>query len=861
MSSVAAPGRSPPPREVPPHANAAEQVAAALDTDASVGLSEVEAAARLADIGPNVAAPVVRPGYLRIGARQFKDPLVALLLTAALVSAGIGETFEGAVIAAIVLLNAILGFAQEAGAERALLALTRIRELLTSVIREGTERTLPAAEVVPGDLVVVREGDRVPADARIIAVERLAVDESLLTGESAPVEKDTGAVSGGTPLAERHSMVYAGTGVTRGRATVVVTATGSRTELGHIAHLAAAAKPPTTPLQQRLAALSRAMLLLGIGVMALLAAGMMLRGASLDEAFLVGVSVAVAAVPEGLAATVTIALAQGARAMAARGAIVRRLSAVETLGSASVIATDKTGTLTLNQLRIVDIEPVRGFCRRDVLELGVLASTAELVDDEQRITIAGDHVDGAFLLAAREDGLPDGRRTPGRRSVLELPFDPDRRRLTVVYEDEREQRVAVKGAFETLFDLSSLDLTERRRLEAAADAWARRGLRVIAVAGRTLQPGVELNDAVDSSLSCVGIVALEDPLRPAAAAAVEAARGAGISVAMLTGDHPLTAASIGRQVGLGDAAPVTGSQLAEISGAALEQAVATHTVFARVTPADKLRLVEAHQRRGEIVAVTGDGVNDTPALRRANVGIAMGRSGTEAAREAAEIVLTDDDFATIVAAIEEGRRIGDNVRKFVAFLLSANLGEVVLFAIAVLAGIGVPMSVVQVLTVNLVTDGLPAIALARDPSSPGTMERRPRPSGRLFSKELELALVAAGVTIGLAATAAYMAGRALAPDAAQTMTFATVALAELAFVFSVRSPRSAAWRGPRNRSLLVSVALSTAFVVGSIYVAPLHELFATVSLGATELGIVVALALAPAVAVELVKAARRRWGS
>ena len=568
MSSIATPGRSPPPREVPPHASAAERVAAALDTDVSAGLSEGEAAARLADIGPNVAAPVARPGYLRIGARQFKDPLVALLLAAALVSAGIGEMFEGAVIAAIVLLNAILGFAQEAGAERALLALTRIRELVTNVIRGGTERTLPSAEIVPGDLVVVREGDRVPADARIVAAERLAVDESLLTGESAPVEKDTGAVSGGTPLAERQSMVYAGTGVTRGRATVIVTATGPRTELGQIAHLAAAAKPPPTPLQQRLAALSRAMLLLGIGVMALLAAGMMLRGASLDEAFLVGVSVAVAAVPEGLAATVTIALAQGARAMAARGAIVRRLSAVETLGSASVIATDKTGTLTLNQLRIVDIEPVRGFGRRDVLELGVLASTAELVDDEQRVTIAGDHVDGAFLLAAREDGLPDGRRTPGRRSVLELPFDPDRRRLTVVYEDkdEGEQRVAVKGAFETLFDLSSLDLTERRRLEAAADEWARRGLRVLAVAGRTLPPGVELDDAVDSSLSCVGIVALEDPLRPAAAAAVEAARGAGISVAMLTGDHPLTAASIGRQVGLGDCVPVTGPQLAEISG-------------------------------------------------------------------------------------------------------------------------------------------------------------------------------------------------------------------------------------------------------------------------------------------------------
>ena len=861
-AAVESPGRSPPPRELPPHATAAELVAAALATDAVAGLSEGEAAARLADVGANVPAPVQRPGYVRIAVRQFADPLVALLVAAALVSAGVGEEFEGAVIAAIVVLNALLGFAQEAGAERVLLALSRSRELSANVIREGTERALPAAEVVPGDLVVVREGDRVSADARLVDAELLTVDESLLTGESAPVDKGTDVVPAGLPLAERRSMLYAGTGITRGRATMIVTATGPRTELGRIARLAAAAKPPPTPLQQRLAALSRAMLVLGIAVIAVLAAGMMLRGASLHEAFLVGVAVAVAAVPEGLAATVTIALAQGARAMAARGAIVRRLSAVETLGSASVIATDKTGTLTLNQLRIVEIEPVRGFSGREVVELGVLASTAELVDGEDGVVaIAGDHVDGAFLLAAREDGLPDGRRHPGRRSLLELPFDPNRRRLTIVYEDgdegERERRVTVKGAFETLFDRSSLDATERRRLEGVAEDWARRGLRVLAVAEQALPPGVELDERVDASLSCVGIVALEDPLRPAAAEAVEAARRAGISVSMLTGDHPLTAASIGRQVGLGDSAPVTGPQLAECSPAALERAVATHSVFARVTPADKLRLVEAHQRRGDVVAVTGDGVNDTPALRRADVGVAMGSSGTEAAREAAEIVLTDDDFATIVAAIEEGRRIGDNVRKFVAFLLSANLGEVVLFAVAVLAGIGMPMSVVQVLTVNLVTDGLPAIALARDPSSSSTMQRRPRPTGRLFERELELALVAAGVTIGLAATAAYLTGRAFAPEAAQTMTFATVALAELAFVFSVRSPRSAAWRGPRNRSLLASVALSTLFVMTTIYVGPMRALFGTAPLDATQLLIVVVLALLPAGLVELAKAARR----
>ena len=859
MSATAASRlRAPPNGVLPPYADGADCVAAALDTDGTRGLTEAEAAARLAVVGPNITARPRRTRYARIAARQFIDPLVALLVAAAAVSVGIGEQLEGAVIGGIVLLNAVLGFVQEAGAERALLALSRTGELSANVIRDARERAIPAAELVTGDLVVVREGDRVPADARVVAVERLAVDESLLTGESVPGEKAVDAVPLGTPVADRNSMLYAGTGITRGRATAIVSATGTRTELGRIACLAAAAQPPATPLQRRLTSLSRAMLAVGVAVMGLLAAGMVMRGASLHEAFLVGVAVAVAAVPEGLAATVTIALAQGARAMAARGAIVRRLSAVETLGSASVIATDKTGTLTLNQLRVVAIVPVRGAREDDVLELGVLASTAELLDGDGGIGIAGDHVDGAFLLAARERGMSDARKAPARRALLEVPFDPERKRLTIVYEENGRRRVAVKGALETLLVRSSLDVTERHRIEAVADEWAHQGLRVLAVAHRTLPPGTQIDDRVDSALTCVGIVALHDPLRSAAVEAVQAARAAGIAVAMLTGDHPSTAASIGREVGLGESAPITGSQLAESDDPALERVAASHTVFARVTPADKLRLVEAYQRRGEVVAVTGDGVNDTPALRRADVGVAMGRSGTEAAREAAEIVLTDDDFATIVAAIEEGRRIGDNVRKFVAFLLSANLGEVVLFAIAILAGIGVPMTVVQVLTVNLVTDGLPAVALARDPVSRGTMQRKPRPQGRLFGRELEVALAAAGLSLGLAATVAYVVGRELAPEAAQTMTFATVALAELAFVFSVRSPRTAAWHGPRNLGLLASVALSATFVMCLIYVAPLHNAFATVSLGVSELGIVLALSLLPAAAVELAKSMRRR---
>jgi Ca2+-transporting ATPase len=854
---VTAPAPRAPPKGAS-YADAPADVALALDADGLHGLSETEASQRLDRFGPNSLRRVERPSYVRIAGRQLADPLVGLLLAAAAISAVIGERFEAGVIAAIVVLNAVLGFFQEAGAERALLALSRAVELSAAVVRGGRERTIAAAQLVPGDLIVVREGDRVPADARIVAFEWLAVDESALTGESAAVEKTTAHVAAGTPLAERFSMLYAGTGVTRGRARALVTATGEQTELGSIARLASAAKPPPTPLQRRLGALSRFMIALGLAVMVVLAAGMLLRGASLHEAFLVGVSVAVAAVPEGLAATVTIALAQGARAMAARGAIVRRLAAVETLGSASVIATDKTGTLTVNQLRLVTLEPAAGASDQDVLAAGVLASTAELVEEGDEVRIAGDFVDGAFLLAARERGLMDGRSADGRRSLLELPFDPLRKRLTVVYGEDAHRRVVVKGALETLFARALLDEGERARLEAVADDWARRGLRVLAVAERWLPDSTPLDEAADSELSVLGLAALQDPLRPEAAEAVRTARSAGIAVSMLTGDHPLTAATIGAQIGLGNGSPLTGAELESMEDATLERASADHAVFARMTPADKLRLVEACQRRGEVVAVTGDGVNDTPALRRADVGVAMGRSGTEAAREAADIVLTDDDFATIVAAIEEGRRIGDNVRKFVAFLLSANLGEIVLFAIAVLGGLGVPMTVVQVLMVNLVTDGLPAVALARDPASRGTMRREPRPQGRLLGRDLEFALGLAGVSIGLAATAAYLAGLELAPEAAQTMAFATIALAELLFVFSTRSSHAPAWRGSRNPLLVVSVVLSAALVALVVYLTPVQAAFGTVSLGARELALVLGLAALPTALVELAKALRRR---
>jgi calcium-translocating P-type ATPase len=810
---------------------------------AALGLTEAEARVQLARHGPNEIPSRTRPRYELIAARQLADPLVALLLAAAAVSVLVGDGLEAGVIAAIVLLNAALGFVQEAGAERAVLALRSVIRPTAAVVRDGREREIPAREVVPGDLVVLREGDRVPADACAVVAERLEVDESALTGESVPVAKPEGAA------------VYAGTGVTRGRARALVEATGAATELGRIASLSAAAKPPPTPLQRQLGQLSRVMVALGVAVTASLTGGMLARGEPLEDAFLVAVAVAVAAVPEGLAATVTIALAQGARSMAARGAIVRRLGAVETLGAATVIATDKTGTLTVNQLRVRAVRPQPGRTEAEVLEAAALASSADLLDGEDGPRVAGDPVDGAFLLALAERGLADPR--PRSERMLEIPFDPDRRRATTVYREGGRAHVVVKGAPEELVVLSALDRGGRDDVLRAASDWAADGLRVLAVAERRVPAAAVAGDDLEAELELVGLAGLSDPLRPTAAASIAAARAHGLGVLTLTGDHPVTAAAIARELELPDAEPLTGDELDALEPDDFARALRSRSVFARVTPAHKLHLVEGLQRDGEVVAVTGDGINDTPALRRGDVGVAMGKSGTEAAREAADVVLTDDDFATILAAIREGRRIADNIRNFVAFLLSANLGEVVLFAAAILAGLGAPMTVVQVLTVNLLTDGLPAVALASDPASPGSERARPRGHATLFPRPLRLTLAWLGLAVGAAATAAYVAGRELEPGAAQTMAFATIALSELALVFSLRSGDQPFHRARRNPLLLGAVGVSL-FVVGLVvYVPALHEPFATTSLGPAALAIVLPLALAPALLVEGVKAVRR----
>jgi P-type Ca2+ transporter type 2C len=654
------------------------------------GLTSDEAAARLLAHGPNLPGREPPPRVSRLVLRQFADPLVLLLLGAAAISVLTGARVEAATIAAVVVLNAALGLGQAVGAERAMQALSRAFSPTARVVRDGLLVELDAASVVPGDLLVVTEGDRVAADARLVDAVGLEVDEAPLTGESLPVAKRAElrrSAPGGD--ARISGMLFAATAVTRGHGTAVVEATGPSTQVGEIQRLAAGAERPRTPLERRLARLARQLTLLGVALTLVLAAMMAAQGSGWHEAFLVGVAVAVAAVPEGLVATVTVAFALGARTMARRGAIVRRLDAIETLGETTVLCTDKTGTLTENRIRLGALRPADGVDEHTLLEAALLASSLDTTTGAPR----GDPLERSIHDAARERGI-DAAALARRELVDEEPFDPATRRMTRVYDEGGRSVTYAKGAAEVFGSALPYELAQ------ACDEWARDGFRVLAVAS-----GPE-----GARLAVLGVLAFSDPLRDTAADSIRAAHAAGIAVTMLTGDHPATARAVGRAIGL-DAA----------------------SVRARVTPADKLALVESLQAHGEVVAMTGDGVNDAPALRRADIGIAMGRGGTEAAREASAVVLTDDDVGTIVAAIAEGRRIRDNVATFASFLLSANLGEVVVFAIAVSAGLGAPLAVVQLLLVNLVTDGLPAIALARDPASPDTMTTPPRREHVLLS--------------------------------------------------------------------------------------------------------------------------------
>ncbi|MBK7857838.1 MAG: cation-translocating P-type ATPase [Archangiaceae bacterium] len=779
----------------------------------ATGLSTAEARQRLSQHGPNQLERGHGPSALSMLAGQFKSPVVLLLLGACVVSGVLREVADAVAIGAIVVLNAVVGFFQEYRAERAMEALRSMTAPRARVRRDGVTAQLPAAEVVPGDLLVLEAGDVVAADARVLEAHRLATNEAPLTGESAQVEKSAQACPADAPLAERFDAVFMGTSVGTGTGLAEVTATGMRTELGRIAKLLATASEGETPLQHRLARVSRMLLFACLGIAAVVAVAGLLRGLTAFDVFLSAVSLAVAAVPEGLPAMVTIALAVGVRRMVSRHVLVRKLPAVETLGCATVICTDKTGTLTTG---VMTVRELWGPDRPALLDAAVACCDAELE------TGVGDTTELAILAAAAEQGIRRAAIEAARPRVAEVPFDSLRRRMSVSRSDGHTY---VKGAVEAVLPGCVAGTA------GAAEANARlsqRGLRVLAVA---VGDGTE-----DEPLRLSGLVGIADPPRPEAVAAVAAARAAGIETVMITGDHPLTAQAIAAELGI------------------------TH-VHARATPEDKLKIVRAWKEKGAVVAMTGDGVNDAPALREAHIGVCMGKTGTEVTREASDMVLTDDDFASIVAAVREGRGIFDNIRKSLVYLLSGNTAELAVMLVAALVGLPVPLIPLQLLWINLVTDGFPALALVMDPADPDVMKRPPRPTDEpMLGRREWLRIVGPGVLVAALTLAAY--GWALGHRSeaeARSLAFAIIVLTQLLMVFGSRSPTRVFWEmgAFSNLTLLAVICASVAAQLLLQHLSVMVRLFHLAPLTVGDWALAFAAGLIPVTIIELLKLARR----
>jgi len=846
-----------------------DRVAAALGSDAIRGLSPDEAVSRLARGGRNELRQAAGPNRWAIFLGQFKSLVIWVLIGAAVVSVALGEVVDGIAILAIVLLNAGIGFAQEFHAEQSLAALRQLSAPLARVIRGGAAQVVPAAEVVPGDLLALEAGDLVAADARLVTADSLRAGEAPLTGESEPVRKDaTFAGTSETPLADRRCMVYLGTSITSGQGRAVVVATGMGTEVGRIASLLDQADDGQTPLQRRLDHVGRFLLTASFAIVFLVFVLGVLRGEAPGRMLLTAISLAIAAVPEGLPAVVTIALALGVSRMVRRRALIRRLPAVETLGCAEVICTDKTGTLTVGtmtvrHLRIGDREyqvTGEGYeLSGAVLDGGVPAamddtalrlfltaaagcSEAEVQSSPAGVRVIGDPTEGALLVAAAKVGLSRTKLEFAYPRVRVCPFDSQRKRMTIVRRVVGGLRGLTKGAPDMLLPLCTrmmdadgsirpLGQEERAAIQEANAAYAGRALRVLAVAHRNLSEGeaASPDEELEADLTFLGLAAMHDPPRAEARDAVLRCQRAGIRVVMITGDHPATARAVAADLGILKEADqvASGVELQRMTDTELADRVSGISVFARVTAEDKLRIVRALKSRGLTVAMTGDGVNDAPAIREAAIGVAMGLSGTEVTKQAADMVITDDSFASIVAAVEEGRGIYDNIKKCLQYLLAGNTAEILVMLVAVLAGWPVPLLPLQLLWINLATDGLPALSLASDPVSPDVLARRPRKQDeRLADGGFLRSVMATGCLTATVSLAAYYWGLRVESDlpAARNYAFTVLVFAELLRSFGAQSPDRPLWRldRPWNRGLAVVVVLSV-FVQLLIHHVPLLQ--------------------------------------
>ncbi|OGJ54167.1 ATPase [Candidatus Peribacteria bacterium RIFCSPHIGHO2_02_FULL_49_16] len=839
------------------HTLSVESVLGKFSVDQKQGLSQKDAEQRLKEHGKNILEKGKGLSPWKILFEQFQNVLIIILLIAVGLSAILGQKLEAIAIVIIVLFAVFLGFIQEYKADRAMEALKKMAAPEAKVIRLGQEKTIPAEEIVPGDIILIATGDKIPADARLIESVNLSIAEAALTGESSPVSKKITVIDDEVcPLGDRRNMVYSGTSATYGRGKAIVVATGMETEFGRIAEMLAGVERERTPLQKNLDHVGRVLAKVAlIIILAIVGMGVM-RGQPFLEILLFGVALAVAVVPEALPAVVTISLAIGVQRMVKRNALIRKLPAVETLGSTSVICADKTGTLTKDEMTVQKIVldgneiqvtgsgyAAEGDFRgshdavrlRDLLTAAALCNDAHLVQEEGKWIIRGDPTEGGLVVAAAKAGLKKEELDAAAVRIDEIPFTSESKRMTTIHEIKGTKMAYAKGAPEVIVDACVLNAEEKKKILSAAENMASQALRVLAISRKEVQG----KEGSEEHMEFLGLLGMIDPPRPEAKKAMNVCEDAGIRVIMITGDHPLTAQAIAAELGiLTDGDIMTGQELSALSDDAFSQRVERVQVYARVDPEHKLRIITTWQEKGHIVAMTGDGVNDAPALKKANIGVAMGITGTDVSKEAADMTLMDDNFASIVAAVEEGRGIFGNIKKYLMYLLSANLGEIGIVAGATAFGLPLPLTALQILFVNLATDGLPAIALSVDAAEKDLMIQRPRDAKKsIFTRPIISLMCLGGLwsTVLNVSLFWFLLRKDVPVQKAMTMVFVTLVFIELWKAYIFRSDHRPIWEGIfSNRWLNLSVLAGILPLIGVVALPLLQIPFKTVALSINE---------------------------